>query len=153
MISVSLDIDEFESLCQQAAENSSDDEKASVLQKAIDLYGDGFAAGWYDDWVDDLRHYYGSRYEECLAELARIHSRKENFSEALVFVEKLIALNFLDEIYHRQYMELLGRLGRYQDIKSDFEKFSKRLKREMKVEPEKQTVDLYRSLIASDKGS
>jgi DNA-binding SARP family transcriptional activator len=151
-ISVSLDVDEFDGLYQRAIESSIEDEKAHMLKRAILLYGDGFAIGWYEEWVEDLRHYYQSRYEECLATLVRIHFQKEDYQEAVGLAEKLLTLNFLDEDYHRQYMEILGRMGRYGDIKLDFEKFSKMLKKEMKVEPAKQTVELYRSLIKSDTG-
>lgn len=149
-ISVWLDVNEFDELYELALRSASEDKKERILRRAVDLYGDGFATGWYEGWVDDLRHYYGGRYEECLAELARLYFRKAKYPEAAGLVEKLLSLNFLDERYHRQYMEILGRLGRDHDIKSDFEKFSKILKKEMKVEPQKETIELYESLIKSN---
>jgi LuxR family maltose regulon positive regulatory protein len=149
-ISIWLDTDEFDSLSKQALKSSSEDEKAHMLHRAIELYGEGFAIGWYEDWVEDMRLYYRGRYEECLFELAGFHFRKGNYPEAEGLVQKLLALNFLEEHYHRQYMEILGKLGRYQDIKLDFEKFSKMLKKEMKVDPKEDTIILYRSLIGSD---
>jgi len=149
-ISIWLDVNEFDSLHERSLKSQDDIEKERTLQRAIDLYKDGFAVGWYDRWVDDLRRYYHCHYEECLAELARLYYRKGRHHEALELLEKLLSANFLEERYHRLYMETLGRLGRYRDIEGNFEKLKKTLKKELKAEPQRETIDLYKSLIKAN---
>ncbi|MGD8979370.1 MAG: BTAD domain-containing putative transcriptional regulator, partial [candidate division WOR-3 bacterium] len=151
-IYVYLDSDEFERLYQKAVAASSDEEKEGLLKKAIDLYGEGFAIGWYEDWIEEWRRYFQGRYEECLTALIGVYSRKFDYERALSSTEKLLALNFLDERYHRQYMEILAKLDRCADIQSDFKRLREMLKKEMKVDPSKETVDLYKGLIKANTG-
>jgi LuxR family maltose regulon positive regulatory protein len=145
-ISIWLDVNEFDGLHDRAQKCLDDADKEHTLQKAVDMYKDGFAVGWYDRWVDDLRRYYQCRYEECMAELARIYCRKGRYLESAELSERLLSLNFLDERYHRQHMETLGRLGRYRDIEDNFEKLKATLKKELKVKPQQETIELYKSL-------
>jgi ATP/maltotriose-dependent transcriptional regulator MalT/DNA-binding SARP family transcriptional activator len=149
-ISIWLDVNEFDSLHNRALKSLDDVEKETALQRAMDLYKDGFAVGWYDRWVDDLRRYYQGRYEECLAGLASMYCRKGRYNESAGLSEKLLSVNFLDECYHRQYMETLGRLGRYRDIEGNFEKLKKTLEQELKAEPQRKTIELYKSLIKAN---
>jgi DNA-binding SARP family transcriptional activator len=151
-IYVYLDSDEFERLHQEAVAASSDEVKEGLFKKAIDLYGEGFAIGWYEDWIEERRRYLQGRYEECLAALAGVFSRKADYERALDSMEKLLALNFLDEQYHRQYMGILAKMDRCADIQSDFERLRETLKKEMKVDPQKETVDLYRTLVNAGTG-
>jgi DNA-binding SARP family transcriptional activator len=47
-------------------------------------------------------------------------------------------------------METLGRLSRYKDIEDDFEKLKKMLRKELKAEPQRETIELYKSLIKAN---
>jgi len=152
-ISIWLDVNAFDSLYDRATKSQDDVEKEQTLQEAIDLYKDGFAVGWYDQWVDDMRRHYQCRYEECLAELASMYSKKGRYRESAESFEKLLSVNFLEEHYHRQYMETLGKLSRYRDIEDDFAKLKKTLRKELKAEPQQETIELYKSLIEANTGN
>jgi DNA-binding SARP family transcriptional activator len=49
-------------------------------------------------------------------------------------------------------MEILAKLDRCADIQSDFKRLREMLKKEMKVDPSKETVDLYKGLIKANTG-
>ncbi len=100
--------------------------------------------------MEDLRPYYRGLYENCLHQLAGVYLHQAAYSDAESVTARLLKLNFLNERYHRLYMEILGKMGRYKEIENDFKEMVKRLKEELQGEPSKETKDLYRSLIRTD---
>jgi len=150
-ISVHLDTDDFERLYHRAKESHDAQAKLIVLREAIDVYGDGFATGWYEGWVEDMRLYYRRAYEECLSELAQIYYESMMYKEALGACEKLIALDFLKEEHHHSYMRVLGKMGQYKALEEDYAKLKKMLRKELKVEPRQGTLELYNTLVKASK--
>lgn len=151
-ISVWLDVETFEGFLKQAKSTQDDDHKITLLHKAINLYKRGFAYGWYDHWVEDVRHYYQSRYEECLSLLADFHYKKADYSDAATIYKKLISLNSFDERYHRELMVSLAKLQKYKEIEKQFKKLEETLDKELKARPQTATIELYNSLLRSIKG-
>jgi two-component SAPR family response regulator len=146
-ITMWLDKEEFDNLFGRVRESKDGDERAGLLQKIITVYKGGFAEGWYDHWVEDMRRYYGSRYEECLLLMADMHYKRGDYRDAVTLYEKLVARNPCEEEYNRRLMESLGRIRKYREIERVFVKLKKNLKKELNEEPQKPTIELYRSLI------
>jgi LuxR family maltose regulon positive regulatory protein len=147
-VAIRVDTEEFENLVKKIKGMDSTDEKfESVLRKAISLYKDGFAPGWYDSWVEDRRRYYQNLYEDCLLMMADYHTENKRYKDAIIFYKKLIAANIFNEEYHRKIMTAYNKVGRYKDIIRDFEQLKKALKKELDSEPQKETVKLYNNLI------
>lgn len=146
-ISVGLDTDEFQDITAQVNKLKKEDETLKpYLQKALAIYKNGFAVGWYDQWAEDLRHYYEGQYEKCLALMGDLYFGKNNFKEAIIWYKKLISLNFYEEEYHRKLMTGHAKLGKYKEAVQIFEKLSKVLKKELHAKPQQETMDLYKSL-------
>ncbi len=146
--SIWLDIDRFEELVKKAQQIKKEDKQLEdFLQKAFSLYKDGFAPGWYDSWVEEKRRYYQGLYEDCISMMSDFCFRNKKFKEALVWCHKLLSINFFNEEYHRMLMVSYAKLGRYKDIKYDFQKLKKTLKKELGTELQKETVNLYKKLI------
>lgn len=147
-VSVRLDTDEFQNLVMQSKGLKNEDEKLkSYLQRTLSIYKKGFAVGWYDNWVEDVRHYYQGLYEDCLATLADFYLRKNKLKDAINSYKKLLLLNFYNEDYHRKLMLSYAKLGRYKEIKQNFEKLKEVLRKELRSEPQQKTINLYKSLI------
>ncbi|KPJ73049.1 hypothetical protein AMJ52_04415 [candidate division TA06 bacterium DG_78] len=146
--SIELDTDEFENVVNQAKTLKPPDERSRVyLQKAISLYKDGFAVGWYDEWIEDNRRYYENLYEDCCNMMARIFFDIKRFKHASVWYKKLLSLNFYNEEYHRQLMMTYAYLKRYHEITRHYENLKKILKEELNTVPQQATVHLYSTLV------
>ncbi|KPJ72935.1 hypothetical protein AMJ52_04555 [candidate division TA06 bacterium DG_78] len=147
-VSIALDTEEFQSLVTQAKKlEIRDGNLESCLRRAISIYKDGFAVGWYDAWVEELRQYYNGLYEECLKMLADFYLRKNKFNEVILWYKKLISLNFYEEEYHRKLMKAYAKLEKYKKMTQDFEKLKDVLKKELGANPQKETTNLFKSLI------
>ena len=146
--SIWLDLDRFEDLVKNAQQVKKEDKQLEdSLHKALSVYKDGFAPDWYDSWVEEKRRYYQSLYEDCLLMMSDLCFRRRKFKEALVLYQKLLALNFYNEEYHRKVIMTYARLGRHRDIKHDFERLKESLKNELGTEPQPETVSLYKKLV------
>ncbi len=145
---INLDTEEFESLVKRAKGTEKADKKYEhMLRKAISLYKDGFAPGWYDSWVEDRRRYYHGLYEDCLSMLVDYYIQNKKHTDAIALCKKLISIDIFNEEYHRKIMTAYGKIGRHKDIIKDFEQLEKSLKKELNSEPQQETVCLYESLI------
>ncbi|MBE0431892.1 hypothetical protein IBX73_00350, partial [candidate division WOR-3 bacterium] len=152
-ISIDLDTSVFDTLYKNVRDSKDDTERVELLQKAIAIGRKDFAAGWYDDWTEELRRYYRGKCEECLVMMAELYCRRKEYSEAVKVCETLTTINPLDETYHRLLMRALARLGEYRDVEQVYQRLRKNLRRELDVEPGKETAELYESLMRSATGN
>ncbi len=143
---VNLDTDGFEDLLKKAKDTGDRVEKRVLLEKIISVYKNGFASGWYDDWVEQLRRHYQCKYEEGLVLLLDLYEGDGEYIGAMNICKRLVSLNFLDEQHHRRLMRVLAQLGRFGEIEQDFQKLKKALRKELKTEPQKDTVEIYEAL-------
>lgn len=146
---IKLDTEEFENLVKEIKGIEVIDKKCeSMLRRAIALYKDGFAPGWYDAWVEERRRFYQSRYEDCLLMLADYQVENKKYKDAIITFTRLISLDAFNEQYHRRIMTAYAAIGRYKDIIRDFELLQKTLKNELNTEPQPETVKMYNELIS-----
>jgi LuxR family maltose regulon positive regulatory protein len=142
-VAVNLDTDEFRHLINDVKEiMAHDGNYEPTLKKLIALYKGGFANGWYEQWVEELRTYYRGQYEECIVMLVRFYLDKKSYKEALVWCKRLLQLNFYNEEYHRMMITTLAKVGRLNEAHEDYEKLKKALKKDLNTEPQKETTDL-----------
>ena len=147
-VTIELDTEEFQNMVNKAKTlKIQDDRLKEHLQRAIFLHKDGFAIGWYDRWVEDMRHYYENLYEDCLNMMARYYFKKKRFKQASIWYKKLLSLNFYDEENHRQLMMVYAQLGKNKEIIQNFETLKKVLKKELNTAPQQTTIKLYTSLV------
>lgn len=147
-VTIVLDLEEFERLIKQATSLSRDiEEQRALLQKALSLYKEGFAQGWYDTWVDERRDFYQGLYEECLVMMADSYFCQDKYRQAIVWYEKLISINIYNEQYHCKLMQTYAKLGKFKDIVRDYKKLTRTLKKELGTKPQKETTDLYDRLV------
>ncbi len=61
-VCVWTDISQFENLVLEAKKDKY--ARPSIMQKLLTIYRDGFATGWYDDWIEEKRRYYQYLFEK-----------------------------------------------------------------------------------------
>lgn len=143
-----LDSEELQRLLGQAKKLAPDDERREkILEKAIELYRDGFAPGWYDSWVEEMRRFFDRLHEECLDLLSEYYVKTERYAQAITCYRKAIAVNCYNEEYHRQMMTLLAKTGRHKEAVEHYEQLRSRLKKELNSEPQEETNVLYKKLL------
>jgi len=150
-VSVWIDAHEFQSLIEQSKslkDQGSDFHEQA--EQACALYQHDYCAGWYDQWVEEARRYYKSLYESGVFLLAEHHLEKSEFKKAVVRYTELIEIDFLNEEYHRGFMKACAKIKRLEEITMDFKALCKRLKDELGVEPEEETIRLFNELVGEN---
>jgi LuxR family maltose regulon positive regulatory protein len=142
-VSVWLDIDGFQYDLGQAKSEGKEEDKITLLEKAIRSYGDGLAIGWYDQWVEELRNFYAGLYEECLMMIADIYFRRKTFDTACVWYRKLTSIDFYNEEYHRRLMMTYDKMGKLKEIDEDYKMLRSMLNKEFETLPQTETTELY----------
>jgi DNA-binding SARP family transcriptional activator len=146
--SVWVDTEAFEGLTQQVKKaKRRPDECKELLLQTIDLYQDGLAKGWYDDWIEDMRGYYAKKYEEYLAMVIDILCRQKNYRDSVSWCKKLVSHNNFDEQHHIKMWSVLAKLKKYNEIKKDFKDLKRVLKKELHTTPRPKTVEFYNKLL------
>jgi predicted ATPase/DNA-binding SARP family transcriptional activator len=128
----------------------------SVLTCAAELYRGDFMAGIsladsaaFDDWqffeAESLR-----REQAWLLErLARWHARQRQFSPAIAFARRWLALDPLHEPTHRELMALYAWDGQRAAALRQYGECAAVLKKELGVAPEAETTRLFESIRAN----
>ena len=107
-----FDVEQFQQLTTEAEKLPEDSEsRASLLNKAIELYRGNFLAGFYADWIDALRLELEVRYSRSLAQLSEFHAARGDYETAVDQLDKLLAIDSTDVEAHERIIRLLLRSG------------------------------------------
>lgn len=132
---VSCDVHEFEELLTDHPAH------------AIALYAGDIAAGVNDDLLDEIRRSYAERYIGALRNLCA-DAREAGDDERLqLFLQHVVAQDRFDEAPLRELMAVRVRLGDRAGALREYAALAARLKAELDVAPEPETVRLYESLL------
>jgi len=122
----------------------------SALEDAVQLYRSGFLEGFnlsdsptFDEWQFFQAEGYRQGLSEALQLLVEQYMYLEQFSPAIEHSRKWLALDTLHEPAHRQLMLAYAASGQQSAALKQFEECSRRLRDELGVEPEPETVELY----------
>jgi DNA-binding SARP family transcriptional activator/predicted ATPase len=125
------------------------------LNKAALLYRGDFLAGFnlrdsanFEDWQffqgEALRREYG----EVLQKLSILLSQADSFMEAILFAQRWLALDTLNEEAHRTLMKTYARSGQRHAALRQYLECKRILQSELEVAPELTTSALYDSIIS-----
>jgi DNA-binding SARP family transcriptional activator len=127
---------------------------ADALAQAVDLYQGDFLAGFafrgtmFEEWLMAERERLRELALETLAKLLAHQQRAgEDRDGALRTSLRLIALDPLQEPVHRSLMRLYSQLGRRGAALQQYQLCERVLRRELGVEPEEETRQLYREIL------
>jgi DNA-binding SARP family transcriptional activator/predicted ATPase len=115
--------------------------------QAIDLYSGDLLDELYDDWVFAERERLRSIYLQTLVELIDVHRAAHEFQRALGYAQRLLAADSWREDGLRQIMAIRYALGDSSGAVAEYERFAKRLRDEMRLQPMPETVALRDSIL------
>jgi predicted ATPase/DNA-binding SARP family transcriptional activator len=157
-IDLSVDVELFHqhiSACLCASGDSGSIPPACVedLVQAADLYTADFLSGFslpdsttFDEWqffrMESLRQ----SFNAVLKCLVQEYSSRGAYDVAVGFARRRLALDVLEESAHRDLMELYALNKQYTAAVRQYEECRRILEAELKIKPEKETVDLYQAV-------
>jgi DNA-binding SARP family transcriptional activator len=144
---VQLDTDRLKELLPGVKNIKGKGEGLLKAHKAgLQMFNRGFASGWYDEWVEEVRRSFKKDYEEYLNILLAQAVKTSQHRKAARLGEVLVNLDYYNEDYHRRLMFAYARLKKTRLVEQHFMQLCKTLKKELGAEPQKETLRLYNSL-------
>ncbi len=146
---VEIDAEKFDKAVKEAVKISDPNLKKQLLQSAIEMYkGDYMQEDLYEDWVLRYREYYKDIFVTALIELSRIYLEERNPIEALALSKRALAEDVFNEQACSLTMMAYSAIGNSAEAVLMFHNFTARLKKELQVEPSKELLNTYQSIIS-----
>lgn len=125
------------------------------LPKAADLYQGEFMAGFtlrdapgFDDWQLLERESKQREIGRCLQQLVELSAEGQRWETAVVYAQRWLALDALNEEAHRQLMQVYAQSGQRAAALTQYEKCVAILAEDLAVSPEPATVSLWQAIKA-----
>ncbi len=142
-----VDVAAFDSYCIQAQQNPLDFDS---LEKAADLsrgrFLEGFAipdSNLFEEWVVLKREHFDHQVLQVLHRLAKDRELSGEYQQAILYAEQQLELDPWSEEAHRRLMRCLYFTGQRTSALAQYEACCMVLERELSVEPELETRELY----------
>jgi len=147
-ISVKFDISDFEQASEIAEAMAQGDPRLLfALGEALNAYRGAFLQEFTADWVLERRRELERRYLNLLNEHtseALAHGRTE---AALESIRTAIAIDPLRDDFNLRYLEILGQLGRRNEVAAHYQAYCRLLSEELGLDPPDEARNLYKRLI------
>jgi predicted ATPase/DNA-binding SARP family transcriptional activator len=140
-----LDVDLFERALEDNEPGKADGTAASaLLKRAVDLYTGDLLPSCYDEWILSPREQLRQSYLGALEALIDALEREGELSSAVLYAQRLLRQDPLQEESYRRLMRLHLALGDRAAVVSVYRQCEKSLRRELDVEPTEATRALLR---------
>jgi DNA-binding SARP family transcriptional activator/predicted ATPase len=123
------------------------------MQEAVALYQGELLAGFsltdaeeFEDWLRVQREHLHALIMNLLQDLVKSCTRRGKLAQALSFAERLVSLDRFDENNQRLWLTLLAQKGNRSEAIKQYQAFRRLLADELGVEPEAETVTLYKQI-------
>ena len=152
-IPVEVDADIFVDKWKCASKFKATNEEAlSLYLEAIELYNGRFLPRLeYEEWTVSLSVYYHTIFIECVKQVFRILSEKEDYLSIIAICEKAIELDPYDEDIYIIYIYALIKMDRQKDAFTQYELIRGKLYNELGVNPSEELFELYKEILKSIK--
>jgi DNA-binding SARP family transcriptional activator len=145
---VEVDAVIFEELVREGSPDAL--ERAAILYQGDLLQGlpsQGPHPSAFEEWLGAERERLRELALETLAKLVNVQRAAQSPERALSTALRLLALDPLQEVTHRTAMRLYVQLGRRTSALQQYQACVSALRRELDVEPEEETRQLYRDIL------
>jgi DNA-binding SARP family transcriptional activator len=135
-------------LVQKIPGHALDNQKAQMLQDAVQLYQGSLLEGWYLDWCIYERERLQSMYLAMLDKLMGYCEVRRDYETGLLYGTRILCYDRARERTHRRLMRLHYLNGDRAAALRQFEQCSAVLEEELSANPSKGTVELYEKILA-----
>ncbi|MBI5804657.1 tetratricopeptide repeat protein [candidate division TA06 bacterium] len=151
---VRTDVRAFEELLagSREAEKTGDAVTAKkLLSQALSLKRGELCQGWTEDWVQRISRRLEDLHQKARLKLGALHLRDGELDNSLECYKQAIDHNELCEEAYRGLIRIHGAQGDLNQAKALFAKLEKALRKELKAEPAPETMEIYRTVMSSEK--
>ena len=140
-----LDVAAFQTQTEAALQAEGDD-KAEHWRQALAIYAGPLLPGYYDDWVLLLREQLHDHYLLALETCAAYDMQAGAYTQALLWAQRLVQTEPLQENAHRLIIQLHALLGQRQQAFDQYEILCQLLAEELHTVPTTATQELISQL-------
>lgn len=123
-----------------------DEAGRDALEQAGRLYRGDFLEGCYDDWCLVERERLQLFLLRVLKRLQQHCRLTEDYGQAILYGQRLIAIDPLQEDVHRELMRCYAAMGQRAAALRQFQHCRETLRRDLQVEPQEETWRLYQQI-------
>jgi predicted ATPase/DNA-binding SARP family transcriptional activator len=140
---VQVDVDAFTAAMEWAWRSSD----PAAVETALDRYaGDLLPVDLYDDWAEAPRTALRASYLTLLRRLAQLREQRGEHDQAIAALQRLLAVEPVDEEAHAALIRLFARSGRRRQAIDQCDLLVTLLERELGVDPQPATRELIASI-------
>ena len=140
-----VDVEEFEARAAEARATRT----IEAYREALALYGgELLPEDRFEDWAQARRDQLRETQLAMLVELAALQTERGERVDAVATLQRAIVEDPLHEAAHRELMRLFAEDGRSQQALAQYQQLRDVLRRELSADPDPQTRDLYREILA-----
>jgi predicted ATPase/DNA-binding SARP family transcriptional activator len=144
-----LDVQEFEEKLA-TAQQSSGEERATLLSEAAALYTGDLLPGFYDDWVLIEQQHLRDVYLQALRELIEHHQACRDYKRAIARAQRALGVNAWSEALHQKLIELYALSEDRTAALQQYAECEKILQRELNIAPTTETRALYEKILRGE---
>jgi ATP/maltotriose-dependent transcriptional regulator MalT/DNA-binding SARP family transcriptional activator len=141
--------EEQQRLAKTALEDGDNAGAAQAFQKMINLYRGDYVEAFYSDWCIPRRQKLRTSFIEAHHQLALIAWRREMWDESLQHWQHLLTLDPCLETAHYGIMRCYLRMGKRDLALRQYQRCSRELHEQLKIQPGPSLQKLYQRLTAS----
>lgn len=153
-LKVSVDAEEFESLCKSAKRTT--DSKASIraYEKAVSLYKGEFFEGKGDrNWIVTSATFYHSMFLTSVKSLATLYMEESEYKKAETVLNTGLRYDNVDETLHCELIRSLIKQGNLELASEAFENAKKIMQKSLGIRESKNLRKVHEELLKMSKGT
>lgn len=143
-----VDIDIFESLCEQAFKSKdSPKEKLDLCLSAIEIYkGDFLPQSEWESWVVPISTYYHSLYQKLVHDTIDLLKETESYQKIIDVCQKAIQVEAFDETFHYNLIYSLYKTGNQHGAMEHYNHTVDMFYNEFAITPSDDLKELYKTI-------
>jgi len=143
---VTTDVGQFLAAIQEARHCTLPQERARPLLQAVQAYGGELLPGFYEDWVVMERHTLESAYTGALQQLLAYAEGEDDFTQALDYATRIVALDPTAEEAHVAVIRLFHKAGRPREALRQYDTLERTLQSQLNAVPAQESRTLADSI-------